>query len=418
MGDEPAKFLRWATPFEGPMSDLFVVRDADGERMRYIGANAHRKPVREITEQDFVTLNVWETKSIVIDIAGQYEFTHDGTYYIRVNNPTDAHITYHDLMKTLTPIEIVGTTAQKKIALQAETLRLTQRAERLSFIQGKTGMKSVTFKDNCDAAQQAAIRKWSTEARRWIEKAAVCDAVESSYLCGQNVAIWFNPKSDDKFAASVQDTLKNMLKHWEDSDWDCDPPQCAEGVFAYVYPTQRSQTVQICPFTFTYHVETEKIQTIIHELSHFDHIGVNEMHGYQQGERDMAYGETKCKALAQAAPVQAMNNADNVGYFARDIGLDVDPNCSDELSECSDWAAAGHCARSLSDGRALSQVCKQSCATCTKPSPTTTRRRRSQAGDYGGYGYGSLHNGSSRMSPGFRWAIIASFLTLFFRQCY
>jgi len=54
---------------------------------------------------------------------------------------------------------------------------------------------------------------------------------------------------------------------------------CRPNVFAYVYPSDRSQRVHMCPFTFSYSVESEKMQTMIHELAHFDHIGQNEMNG-------------------------------------------------------------------------------------------------------------------------------------------
>ena len=57
-----------------------------------------------------------------------------------------------------------------------------------------------------------------------------------------------------------------------------DPPDACDssaGVYAYVYPADPTQTVYICEFAFTT-AETnymEGVQTIIHELSHFDSIG-------------------------------------------------------------------------------------------------------------------------------------------------
>lgn len=50
-----------------------------------------------------------------------------------------------------------------------------------------------------------------------------------------------------------------------------------------------------------------KAGTLIHESSHFTKNG---------GTDDIAYGQTKAKALAKSSPAQAINNADSHEYFA------------------------------------------------------------------------------------------------------
>jgi len=42
----------------------------------------------------------------------------------------------------------------------------------------------------------------------------------------RNVEAWFNPASPQKYDASVQNTLENMIAQFSETDWDCDPPQC------------------------------------------------------------------------------------------------------------------------------------------------------------------------------------------------
>ena len=369
VGITPLMFLKRGTPFEGPLDNLFVVRDADGHEMKYLGAHAARVPIDQVKDTDFITLQPNEVKRIVIDIAPQYKFKHDGMYYIRIANPEDGHIAYKNVMKTIEEVLIRGTRAQKKVVKDAAILQLAEKSERVSFIQTTTGAREQSFKANCNQDHRAKLRRWSAEAKRWLEKAAQCQVDGGGYHCTENVKTWFNPDSRTKYKSSVRATLNHMIRKWEESDWDCDPPQCEDGVFAYVFPTMKSQLVHVCPFTFTYKVESEKMQTIIHELSHFDHIGVNEMKGYQQGERDEAYGEEKCKKLARTKPIRAMNNADNIGYFVRNVGLNTDPSCSDELSQCASWATGNHCGMSLSDGRAVTAVCKKSCGTCSRSPP-------------------------------------------------
>ena len=54
---------------------------------------------------------------------------------------------------------------------------------------------------------------------------------------------------------------------------DDDPDLCDGRTFAYVYPSDSTQTIYVCEFTFNYPDYAEKVQTVIHELSHFNSIG-------------------------------------------------------------------------------------------------------------------------------------------------
>jgi len=51
----------------------------------------------------------------------------------------------------------------------------------------------------------------------------------------------------------------------------------------------------------------ERVNTIVHEMSHFRNIA---------GTQDYTYGQSNCLSLARANPTQASHNADNVCYFA------------------------------------------------------------------------------------------------------
>jgi len=110
---KPVKFLKWATPFEGAFSNMFIVRNADGIRQRYVGADARRKPLHDVNEEDFIELKPGQSERIMVDITDQYEFDGDGAYYIRVGNPEDGHIRYTDMMETRVRVEITGTEKQK-----------------------------------------------------------------------------------------------------------------------------------------------------------------------------------------------------------------------------------------------------------------------------------------------------------------
>ena len=48
---------------------------------------------------------------------------------------------------------------------------------------------------------------------------------------------------------------------------------CGPNTYAWVYPSDWTQKVHICEYTFGPVDYSEKVQTVVHELSHFDHIG-------------------------------------------------------------------------------------------------------------------------------------------------
>merc|ERR1719502_2468843 len=97
-------------------------------------------------------------------------------------------------------------------------------------------------------------------------------------------------------------------------------------------------------YAFDYPDYSEKVQTVIHELSHFNHIG---------DTNDNAYGESTCMSLAQQDFQRAIQTADNVGYFGkylnqcyRENPSYVPPNapavgCSDRYSNCGSLASGG-----------------------------------------------------------------------------
>lgn len=88
----------------------------------------------------------------------------------------------------------------------------------------------------------------------------------------------------------------------------CHAQECEDNVYAYVYPADPTFTVYLCNMFFE--LPNERVETIIHELSHFDSLGATD---------DYAYGRTPCKELALKDPRRACHNADNLCYFASDV---------------------------------------------------------------------------------------------------
>jgi len=128
---------------------------------------------------------------------------------------------------------------------------------------------------------------------------------------GAYYATWFGT-SDSSRLAQVKKvvTAVNSARSKSTISFDCKPDLCEPGVFAYVFPADKSFVVHLCSaFWSSSSTGTWDSQagTIVHELSHFDAIG---------GTDDIAYGTSAAKSLAKSNPNKAVLNADSYEYFS------------------------------------------------------------------------------------------------------
>lgn len=168
---------------------------------------------------------------------------------------------------------------------------------------------------SCSSSQQSDLHNYHSEAMTWTE----LSANQSSGT--QLVADWFGSVSESVYAAQITAGFETMLsKATTGTTYVCESSSCTNGcicgsgnVFAYVYPHNywAAQIIYICSFTFSYEPASERVQTVVHELSHFDNAA---------NTNDYAYGESSCKSLASSNPTAAVNNADSMGYFAKYVG--------------------------------------------------------------------------------------------------
>jgi len=117
---------------------------------------------------------------------------------------------------------------------------------------------------------------------------------------------WFGTysQSNRQFTSSCFNAVYNRLNSFEFNGY-CNPAGCGNNVYGYVYPTDGTYTVYLCNLFWT--VPGERVNTIVHEMSHFRPLG---------GTNDYTYGQSNCLALARNNPNQASRNADNVCYFS------------------------------------------------------------------------------------------------------
>jgi peptidyl-Lys metalloendopeptidase len=367
IGSTVAKIPKADSPFNGMIADMFVVRDEWGTKLDYMGAES------AVLKKDYITLEAKGCKSVTVDIGGQYAFKKDCTHYIRPKAPpTGAH--YSNVMSATVTVQIKGAKKQGEVIskLIEERRNEKQKRRQLQLLQGTLKAGEFSYKANCNAEHKQKLQKWTAEAKQWLDKAAKCTVSGGGGQCPANVKVWFGTSSSKAYEYSVTKGLENMIKKWSETDWDCNPERCRPNVFGYVYPSDTTQTVHMCPFTFSYNVYNEKLQTIIHELTHFDHIGINDDGGRTIGDRDFGYGEGLCQSFAESDPTKAMDNADNIGYFVRDVGLDVDPKCKDGSGQCAGWTKDYGCDPSNGvtvSGMTLAEKCPKSCKKCDSSTP-------------------------------------------------
>jgi peptidyl-Lys metalloendopeptidase len=87
----------------------------------------------------------------------------------------------------------------------------------------------------------------------------------------------------------------------------CNQAGCPSNTYAYVYPSDTTFTVYLCSVFWSR--PTERAETLIHELSHFNSVCRT---------NDWAYGRSACQNLARTNPARAIDNADNICYFGAD----------------------------------------------------------------------------------------------------
>ena len=311
--DQPRRVLKWNTPLEGVLANIFhVVRN--GEEALYKGITVRRA---DPVEDDYVTLAPGKTVDTTIDLAEYYDLTYDGAYEIKLETA------------------ILDTGPEKgvrSLANMSAPEKLTSNLVTLQVSGGKTGAmpkiapdpKLQTFQElsktaaaraptftNCSSTQQSNTTPAFTESQR-ISRGA------SNYLaaCGSSdpagdYATWFGAQTAARLTTVSNNfnAIANALEN-ETIEFICGSSTCGAGWYAFVYPTQPYK-VYLCSGFWSAPTSgfNSKADTIVHEVSHFNVVA---------GTDDHTYGQTNCKNLASSDPSRAIENADNYAYFAAD----------------------------------------------------------------------------------------------------
>jgi len=270
-------FLQWGTPFEGIWDDLFDIRDESFNRISYDGMLVRRGDVP--IDSEFVTIPAGEKRSVVVDLGENYEFTSTGKYMVRVNLPQYSELLYtHD--DNQVEVFKIETVPEKR---------------RVGAPQGWTG---------CTQTQISQTNSAITTSISSSSRSVTC--LNSANGCDPTYRTWFGAYSDNNWSHvhNIFRQVNTRLVNYEFNGW-CNNANCGSNTYGYVYPTDNTFTVYLCSLFWS--IPNERVNTIIHEMSHFRSLG---------GTNDYAYGESACRSLATSNPNNACRNADNICYFS------------------------------------------------------------------------------------------------------
>jgi len=281
--EEYLNILTWGTPFEGIKSNLFEVNQVNQKEKRpYIGMLLRRGlPL----PKDYVKVFRHTSLSVTFDISESYFIDKVGTYEVRLNLPTYSGVSQFEIINNLVIVNVTSSHLSKLPNFEHEDQMV-----------------------GCSASEEEDVTEAVGASLPVVQRAYHCMASET---CDSDCVTWFGRYSKSNYGYDRDKVFLAIGNHMQRTPFNsvCYPAGCADNVYAYVYPTDRTFTVYLCNLFFT--IPNERIETIIHEMSHFVTLGATQ---------DYAYGRTPCKNLAKSNPNQASHNADNVCYFASDVG--------------------------------------------------------------------------------------------------
>jgi peptidyl-Lys metalloendopeptidase len=246
------------TPFEGLYDAvLTVVDNTSGESLPYKG-----KVARRVEGLDtLVHIGDGGYISHTVDLAASYDLESHGSYTVGFDS---AEI-----------VVVVGDLMASQNATDVDAFM------------------------TCSSSQNSQIATAENQAASQVSSARnnLGRGVSSQYT------EWFGSHTSSRFNKVVSDfgAINNNIRR---SRYACDPS--CPGVYAYVYPSDSSQTIYMCDVFWQ--IPNERAETIVHEVSHFNRIA---------GTNDWAYGQNNCRNLARNDPNRAVDNADNMCYFGK-----------------------------------------------------------------------------------------------------
>jgi len=281
--------LRWQLPFDDRFgSDSFHIL-YNGKPITYLGPKVKYAEPEAI---DYITIGANESLSASVVLSNNYDFSQPGHYdVVFVANVLD-YVAESDFgviphpRKEFSPL----------VGILSNSLQIITTSSLVPM-----GLRAVYPCSSNEVNQiNAAAASQKTMIRYAVDR--IYEGDSSTYL------EWFGTYTSSRWSI-VRDGI-DAIEQNSVVGYKCDD---RSGVYAYVYPTDKTHQIYLCgafwPSPVAGGFDT-KAGTLIHELSHFNDLVATD---------DWVYGTNGARNLARTEPARAVNNADNFEYFAESL---------------------------------------------------------------------------------------------------
>jgi peptidyl-Lys metalloendopeptidase len=289
------------SPMEPLLGDILSVVDSNGERLPYLGAVARRSEAFTAT----VTIPAADELVNIIDLTDSYDIQEHSNYTVTYESASTM-VVVGELIPTVK--ERDGKPHPPPRHNQKFACNPTSHRCEFAFDIGTDYASCEKIcggpapQSGCSSTQVSQTSSAESQAGTQISRARSSLSQGSTNL----YSTWFGAYSSSNLNTLSSD-FSAMGSALTKSRYTCNGASCSNNVYAYVFPSDSSQTIYLC--NVFWQLPQERAETIVHELSHFTRLA---------GTNDYTYGRSSCQSLARSNPRNAIRNADNQCYFGAD----------------------------------------------------------------------------------------------------
>ena len=316
--DEPLIVLKWQTPLEGIIGEIFSVK-RNGKEVPYYGILVKRgAPL----PQEYVTIDPRGFVSNEVDLTSSYDLSQPGDYTIEFISPSFSHVVKKESAKAKTlrklgPVAMPSNVATVKIIKNGGgVIPDDSPATTWNQKNPKPSPKHDIVYIGCSSEEKNIVKDADAAAQLNVTAVfAQLDGLTPTQTQNYQLYLtWFGAYTAARFSKVLENygKIKDAFLN-KKITYNCHGSLCEDNWYAYVYKGGDIE-VFLCPlFWSSPDSGTDtKYGTLIHEVSH-----------EAADTDDYAYGMTNCENLATSNPDDAVDNADNYLYFSEHYKWDI-----------------------------------------------------------------------------------------------
>ena len=303
--------LKRNTPFDELASHTFQITQ-DGNPVTYDGLLFQRTPP---TPKEFVLVPAKSSVSTLIDLSQSYSLKSNAYHKVMLKTM----ITYYEYNISDTKLQLIYSNAQSFGVFGDESVKKLTEAEVLRNNESsiKTLKPRMSYQPEGYMTPLIAGTPWPGDTLTTLNvyRAVYQNIPVSMRIVNIDATIYtkFFGLRYNGYINTVRGAYYDIKQAMETKSFTLyfDGEVCAtnSGIIAYTH--HKSTTIYLCAVyrsAADIRGHDTKLGTLIHELSHA--VAYTE---------DIVYGLSKCMALAQYQPEQAIRNADNYNYFSESL---------------------------------------------------------------------------------------------------